>query len=171
MKTLKIVGAVALLVTLAMAQGSKTGPTDVLRTVEARKSLTSFGAALRLGGLTVILRGQGPFTVIAPADAAFAGLPKDEMQKLMTSPAAMSVLLAHYVVRGYVASNDAASLSSARTLMGATLRADSRNGDITVNGAKIVEADIRCTNGVIHVVDHFDPSLVREAVAIAGPPR
>jgi transforming growth factor-beta-induced protein len=170
MRTLKIVGAVAMFVTLAMAQESKSpGPTDVLRTVQSHKSLTSFGVALRLGGLTATLRGEGPFTVIAPADGAFASLPKDEMQKLMTSPAAMSVLLAHYVVHGYVASNDATSLSSARTLMGATLRADSRNGDVRVNGAKIVEGDIRCTNGVIHVVDHFDAGLVREAVAIASP--
>jgi uncharacterized surface protein with fasciclin (FAS1) repeats len=170
MKMLKIAGAVALFATMATAQGSKTaGPSDVLSTVQASKSLTSFGAALRIGGLVTTLRGQGPFTVIAPADGAFASLPKDEMQKLKASPAAMSFLLARYVVHGDIASSDTALLSSARTLMGVTLRADHHDGELRINGAKIVQGDIRCANGVIHVVDHFDPGLVRDALAIASP--
>jgi uncharacterized surface protein with fasciclin (FAS1) repeats len=170
MRTLKIFGTVALLTIMAMAQGRKTmGAADILSTVQAKKSLTSFDSALRLGGMTGTLRGKGPFTVIAPADGAFANLAKDDMQKLMTSPIAMNALLARYVVYGNIASNDAASLSSARTLMGATLRADGHNGDLRINGAKVVEGDIRCANGVVHIVDHFDPSLVREALALAGP--
>jgi uncharacterized surface protein with fasciclin (FAS1) repeats len=170
MRTLKIVGTVALLTVMAMAQVRRTmSAADVLSTVQGKKSLGLFGTAVRLGGMTETLRGVGPFTVIAPADGAFAGLPKDDMRKLMTSPVAMNALLAHYIVHGKIASNDAAGLSSARTLMGATLRADDHNGNLRVNGARIVEGDIRCVNGVVHIVDRFDPGLVREAVAMAGP--
>jgi uncharacterized surface protein with fasciclin (FAS1) repeats len=170
MRALKIVGIFALLAIMATAQGRKSiAAGDVVSILQTKKSLGLFGTAVRLGGMTETLRGVGPFTVIAPADGAFAGLPKDDMRKLMTSPVAMNALLAHYVVHGKIASNDAAGLSSARTLMGATLRAEGHNGNLRLNGARIVEGDIRCANGVVHIVDRFDPGLVREAVAMAGP--
>jgi len=170
MRMLKTIAAVALFATLAAAQHSKAaGPADVLSTVEAHKSLTMFRTSLISSGVASMLRSDGPFTVIAPTDQAFANVPKDEMQKLLTHPAAMNFLLARYVVRGNIASRDAAGFSSAKTLMGVNLRSENPNGELTVNGAKIVEGDIRCANGVVHVVNSIDFSLVREAIAIASP--
>ncbi|MGH9497194.1 MAG: fasciclin domain-containing protein [Candidatus Sulfotelmatobacter sp.] len=78
----------------------------------------------------------------------------------------MNVLLAHYVVRCDIASNNGVGLSSAKTPIGVKLRSDRHNGELFVNGAKIVKGDLHCSNGVIHVVDRFDPSLVREALTI-----
>lgn len=169
MRTLKIIGTVILSAVTAMAQESKTvAAGDVLSVLQARKSLTSFDTALRLSGVNQTLRGAGPFTVIAPSDGAFTTLSKDDLRKLMTTPIAMHVLLEHYVVRGKFASNDSAGLSSARTLMGVVLRSESHNGELRINGAKIVDGDIRCANGVVQIVDYLDPGLVREALAMAG---
>jgi uncharacterized surface protein with fasciclin (FAS1) repeats len=155
-----------------MAQGSKpAGTADVLHTVQGLKSIAMFDMALRSSGWTGELRGQGPFTVIAPRNDAFSSLPKDDMQKLLTSPAAMNLLLAHYIVRGSIASNNAAGLLSAKTLIGVKLRAESQRGELVINGAQIVEGDIHCTNGIIHVVNGLDPGLVREALAMVEAPK
>ena len=169
MRMLKTIAAIALFAVLAAAQQSKAaGPADVLSTVEAHRSLAMFRASLVSSGVASMLRSKGPFTVIAPSDQAFANLPKDEMHQLMTHPAAMNLLLTRYVVRGNIASTNASGFSSAKTLMGVNLRDDNHAGELRVNGAKIVEGDLLCSNGVVHVVNSIDFGLVREALAVAS---
>ncbi len=110
-----------------------------------------------------MLREEGPLTVFALSNRAFANLPKEDRETLLTDRAAMHFLLAHYIVRGLISTGD--SLLSARTLVGVKLRTDIRSEGSYVNGAKLNQADILCANGVIQVLDSFDPGLVHDAVA------
>jgi uncharacterized surface protein with fasciclin (FAS1) repeats len=140
---------------------------DLLTVAEANHSLSMFVAAAQFSGLAKMLRNEGPLTVFALNNQAFANLPKDDLEALLTNRAAMHFLLAHYVTHGNIVKDDAASLLSARTIVGVKLRTDIRSEGSYVNGAKLSEGDIPCTNGMIHVLNSFDPGLVHDAVALA----
>ena len=133
---------------------------------EAQGSLNMFVTAVQSSGMAKMLRDEGPFTVFAPSDRAFFNLSKEDRERLETDHLAMHMLLSRYIVRGTVA-GDAASLSSARTLMGVKLRTDEHQGTLYVNGSTLARAEIACGKGTLRVVDRFDPELVREAVAAA----
>jgi uncharacterized surface protein with fasciclin (FAS1) repeats len=140
---------------------------DLLTTVRADRSLGFFDSAITSSGMAKMLNEKGPFTVFALSDHAFANLSKDDLGTLLANPSVMHVLLAHYIVRGAITKDDTASLLSAKTLAGVDLRTDVRSEGTYVNGAKLSQSEIRCTNGMIHVLDSLDPGLVHDAVALA----
>lgn len=140
---------------------------DLLTVVQANHSLSMFVAAVRFSGMAKVLRDEAPLTVYALSNQAFANLPHDDLEALLANPAAMNILLAHYIARGSIRNDDTPSLLSARTLPGVKLRTDIRSEGSYVNGAKLSQLDLRCTNGRLHVLDAFDPRLVRDAVALA----
>jgi len=98
------------------------------------------------------LQGPGPFTVFAPTDEAFAKLPEGTVEALLKDKEKLTKILTYHVVKGNVTSKDAAKLNSAGTLQGAILRIDASEG-VRVNDAKVVTADLRASNGIIHVID------------------
>lgn len=129
---------------------------DVVDTAVAAGQFKTLAAALTAAGLVDTLRGPGPFTVFAPTDAAFAKLPAGTVDTLLKpeNKAKLVSVLTYHVVPGRVASAAlAGKVTDAKTVEGRTVKIDAAHGGVTVNGAKVVMADVAATNGVIHVID------------------
>ena len=128
---------------------------DIVDTAVAAGSFTTLVAAVQAAGLVETLKGAGPFTVFAPSDDAFAALPAgtvDELVKPENKEKLTAILLLH-VLPGAIKSTDIAGTQvEAVTAGGKTVHVDGTDG-VTVDGAKVVTADIICSNGVIHVID------------------
>jgi len=170
MRTLRIFPVFALVVVSAIAQDRPRKLTsdgqDLLSIAQTDHSLGMFVAAVHSSGLAKVLREDGSLTVFAPSNQAFAGLHKDQLDSLLAHPSAMHLLLSRYIVRGTALPDDAARLSSARTLAGVKLRVDVRSEVAYVNGAKLSHEPVRCANGVIYILNTVDPGLVRQALAV-----
>lgn len=109
-------------------------------------------AAVQAAGLEDTLRGDGPFTVFAPTDAAFAALPEGTLDALLADPEALTAILTYHVVPGAVTSGDLSDGMEAETVNGQSVTIGV--GDtVTVDDATVVTADIEASNGVIHVID------------------
>jgi uncharacterized surface protein with fasciclin (FAS1) repeats len=128
---------------------------DIVDTAIAAGSFTTLVAAVGAAGLADTLKGEGPFTVFAPTDTAFAALPAgtvDDLVKPENKDKLTAILLLH-VLPGAVRADDVTGkVLDPATVGGATVHVDGTDG-VTVNGARVVTADITCTNGVIHVID------------------
>jgi uncharacterized surface protein with fasciclin (FAS1) repeats len=111
-------------------------------------------AAVTAAGLAETLQGEGPFTVFAPTDAAFAALPEGTVEALLEDPAGdLTKILLYHVVAGKVLSSDLSDGLTAETMQGASITVGITDGVVTINGATVVAADIEASNGVIHVID------------------
>lgn len=109
-------------------------------------------AAVTAAGLVDTLNGAGPFTVFAPSDDAFAKLPAGTVDDLLKDKDGLTKILTYHVVPGKVMAKDVMTMTSAKTVQGGDVAIDATNG-VMVNNAKVVKADIECSNGVIHVID------------------
>ena len=128
---------------------------DIVDTAIAAGSFSTLVAAVQAAGLVETLKGEGPFTVFAPSDDAFAALPAGTVEDLIKpeNKDKLSAILLLHVLPGAVKSTDVAGKKiDATTAGGSTVAVDGTHG-VTVNGAKVVTADIACTNGIIHVID------------------
>ena len=128
---------------------------DIVDTAVAAGSFNTLVAAVTAAGLVETLKGAGPFTVFAPTDDAFAKLPAGTVDDLVKpeNKAKLTAILTGHVLSGKVMAADVSGQKmSPASVSGATLDVDGTNG-VTVSGAKVVTADIECTNGVIHVID------------------
>jgi len=125
---------------------------DIVDTAVAAGSFKTLATALEAAGLVDTLKGAGPFTVFAPTDEAFAKLPAGTLDSLLQDKAKLTKILTYHVVPGKVTSSDVAKATSATTVEGGSLSIDAKDG-VKVNGAKVVQADILASNGVIHVID------------------
>ncbi len=126
--------------------------TDIVDTAAGADDFKTLVAAVKAAGLVDALKGKGPFTVFAPTDEAFAKLPKGTVEALLKDKEKLAKILTYHVVKGNVTSKDVAKLNSAGSLQGAFLRIDASKG-VRVNDAKVITADLRASNGVIHVID------------------
>ena len=109
-------------------------------------------AAVQAAGLVDTLNGEGPFTVFAPTDEAFAKLPAGTVEGLLGNPEELKKILTYHVVAGKVMAADVMGLHSATTVEGGNLSIDTSNG-VKINDSMVVTPDIECSNGVIHVID------------------
>jgi len=125
---------------------------DIVDTAVDAGSFTTLVAAVEAAGLVETLKGDGPFTVFAPTDDAFAALPEGTVEGLLADPEALAAILTYHVVAGKVMSTDLSDGMMAPTVNGAEITIGTMGG-VTVNGANVVTADIEATNGVIHVID------------------
>jgi len=128
---------------------------DIVDTAVAAGSFTTLVAAVTAAGLVDTLKGPGPFTVFAPSDDAFARLPAGTVEDLVKpeNKDKLTAILTLHVLSGAVHAADIAGKTlSPASVNGEALTVDGTDG-VTVNGAKVVSADIACTNGVIHVID------------------
>lgn len=127
---------------------------DIVDTAVAAGTFNTLAAALTAAGLVETLKGEGPFTVFAPTDAAFAALPAGTVEDLLKpeNKDKLIAILTYHVVAGKVMSTDLTEGMMAKTVQGgeATITLD---GGAKVDGAVISTADIEATNGVIHVID------------------
>ena len=126
----------------------------IVETAVAAGSFNTLVAAVKAAGLVETLSGPGPFTVFAPTDAAFAKIPADTIQALLKPEAQDKLIgiLTYHVVAGKVMAADVMKLTSAQTVQGQSIAIDTADG-VKVDGANVVQTDIVCDNGVIHVID------------------
>ena len=129
-------------------------------------TFTTLVAAVKAAGLAETLQGTGPFTVFAPADAAFAKLPAGTVEALLADKEKLTSILTYHVVSGKVLAGDIVTANGATptTVNGLPLDIVVRDGKVFVNGAQVVTADIVASNGVIHVID----SVLLPAAAPVG---
>ena len=96
---------------------------------------------------------RGPFTVFAPTDEAFAKLPEGTVEGLLANPEKLKQILLYHVVAGKVSSTQVVSLDRATTVQGSDVTIKVVNGQVMINDAKVIQADVETSNGVIHVID------------------
>ncbi|MFT6925305.1 MAG: putative surface protein with fasciclin (FAS1) repeats [Psychromonas sp.] len=128
---------------------------DIVDVAVENGSFTTLAAALTAAGLVDTLKGEGPFTVFAPTDEAFAKLPEGtvEMLLLPENKAQLVSVLTYHVVAGKVMAADVMKMDSAATLQGQNVMIKIMDGNVMINDAKVVTADVEASNGVIHVID------------------
>jgi len=124
---------------------------DIVDTAVAAGNFKTLAAALQAAGLIDTLKGKGPFTVFAPTDAAFAKIPKDQLDALLKDKAALTKVLTYHVVAGKVMAKDVKA-GKVKTVQGSELTIATAGG-VMVDGAKVTATDIAADNGVIHVID------------------
>ena len=128
---------------------------DIVDTAVAAGAFTTLVAAVTAAGLGDTLKSAGPFTVFAPSDEAFAALPAGTVEDLVkpeNKDKLTAILLLHVLPGQVMAADVTGKVMDAATAGGATVHVNGTDG-VTVDGAKVVTADIACTNGVIHVID------------------
>jgi uncharacterized surface protein with fasciclin (FAS1) repeats len=126
---------------------------DIVDTAVGAKDFSTLVTAVKAADLVSALKGEGPFTVFAPTNEAFAKVPKDQLDALLGDKAALTQVLTYHVVPGKVMAADVVKITEAETLQGQPLKIAVEDGKVTVNGVNVVKTDIDCTNGVIHVID------------------
>ncbi len=131
---------------------ARTAKVDLVDTAVAAGSFKTLAAALQAADLVGTLKGEGPFTVFAPTDEAFAKLPAGTVEALLKDIPKLRAILTYHVVAGKVSSDQVVKLSSARTLQGQDLAITTAKG-VKVGPATVTKADIAASNGVIHVID------------------
>ena len=135
--------------------GAAAAPADIVDTAVAAGDFTTLAAALEAAGLVETLKGEGPYTVFAPTDEAFAALPAGTVDDLLLpeNKDELTDILTYHVVEGNVLSTDLSDGQTATTLQGGDVTIGVMDGTVTVNGATVTAADIEASNGTIHVID------------------
>ncbi|MEM1089229.1 MAG: fasciclin domain-containing protein [Pseudomonadota bacterium] len=128
---------------------------DIVDTAVAAGSFETLAAALTAAGLVDVLKGDGPFTVFAPTDAAFAALPAGTVETLLKPENIdqLKAVLTYHVVAGKVKAADVVNLTEATTVQGSPVSIAVEGGTVKVNQATVTATDIMASNGVIHVID------------------
>ena len=139
----------AAVVSLSMISAANAA--DIVDTAVAAGNFKTLATALTAAGLIDTLKGKGPFTVFAPTDAAFAKVPKDQLDALLKDKAKLTSVLTYHVVPGKVMSKDVQA-GMVKTVQGSSLNISTMGG-VMVDGAKVTAVDIIADNGVIHVSD------------------
>lgn len=133
--------------------GKDAGSTgDIVEVAMAAGSFETLVTALQAAGLVETLQGEGPFTVFAPTDEAFAKIPEADLDALLADKEALTAVLTYHVVPGKVMAADVAQLDTAVTVEGSSITIDTSDG-VKVDEATVVKTDIEASNGVIHVID------------------
>ena len=128
---------------------------DVVDTAVAAGDFTTLVTAIKAADLVETLKDEGPFTVFAPTDEAFAKLPSGTVENLLKpeNKQKLASILTYHVVPGKVMASKVVNLSHAKTVNGQSLMIKTSYGVVTVNNARVIKTDIDCSNGVIHVID------------------
>ena len=151
-----VVAALACSVGLkAAVAGCGTCDKTVVENAVANDDFKTLVAAVKAADLVKTLSGKGPFTVFAPTNKAFANLPQGTVEDLLKpeNKKKLAAILTYHVVAGKVMAKDVVKLSEAKTVQGSKVKISVKDGVVSIDGAKVVKADIPCKNGVIHVID------------------
>ena len=147
------VAAVVLAATVPVtATAGDMAKKDSVDTAASAGDFNTLVTAIQEAGLVETLKGEGPFTVFAPTDEAFAKIPEDQLNALLADKEQLTAVLTYHVVAGKVMAADVAGLESATTVEGQDIRIDTSDG-VKVNDANVIKTDIVASNGVIHVID------------------
>ena len=140
-----------LALTLGLGTALAAQAKDIVDTAVAAGKFNTLATALKAAGLVDTLKGPGPFTVFAPTDEAFAKIPKADLDALLKDKAKLTAVLTYHVVPGKVMAKDVKA-GKVKTVQGSELTLGTTGG-VTVDAAKVVQADVVASNGVIHVID------------------
>lgn len=145
-------------VSLGCASASAEKPaakSDIVDTAVAAGSFKTLVAAVKAADLVATLKSEGPFTVFAPTDDAFAKLPAGTVEGLLKpeAKAKLAAVLTYHVVAGKMMSGDVVKAKELKTVQGQSLKVEVKDGKVYIDGAKITTVDIETSNGVIHVID------------------
>lgn len=145
----------AAMLALAGISPVRAADKDIVDTAVAAGSFKTLAAALEAGGLIGALKGDGPFTVFAPTDEAFAKLPKGTVETLLKpeNKDQLVAILTYHVVSGKVPASAVVNLTNATTLNGQRVDIKVSDAGVNVDAAKVTATDIECSNGIIHVID------------------
>ena len=145
---------VAALVAVALVPSNvEAQDADIVAVAQAAGGFETLLAAATAADLVSVLQGEGPFTVFAPTDEAFAAIPEADLQALLANKEALQQVLLYHVVPGKVAAADVVNLTEAATAAGQNVSIEVMNGSVKVNDANVVATDIEASNGIIHVID------------------
>jgi uncharacterized surface protein with fasciclin (FAS1) repeats len=135
---------------------------DIVTVASNAGTFNTLVAAVKAAGLADILQNDGPFTVFAPTDAAFAKLPRGAIEALLADNDKLKAVLTYHVVPGSLMASDIVKMGAGEieTVHGAPVQVTLRDGKVFVDGAKVVSTNIIASNGIIHVID---------AVIVPGP--
>jgi uncharacterized surface protein with fasciclin (FAS1) repeats len=160
MKSHRILGTAAVALALTAVSyappasaGAPAGKLDIVNTAKQAGSFNTLLAALKATDLTKTLRGDGPFTVFAPTDEAFAKLPAGTLESLLADPEALTQILLYHVVPGTYAAADVVGATSLAAANGLSLSISVVGSQVKVNDATVVATDVLAKNGIIHVID------------------
>ena len=153
-KTLMI-AAVALMTLSIGGMSARAAEKDIVDTAVAAGQFKTLASALQAAGLVDTLKGDGPFTVFAPTDEAFAKLPKGTVENLLKpeNKDQLVSILTYHVVPGKVQAADVVKMDEAKTVNGEMVDIEVKGDTAMVNDAKVTKTDIAASNGVIHVID------------------
>jgi transforming growth factor-beta-induced protein len=128
---------------------------DIVDTAVGADAFSTLVAAVKAAGLVETLKGDGPFTVFAPTNEAFAKLPEGTVESLLKpeNKDKLVAVLTYHVVPGKVMAADVVKLKNAKTVQGGEVDIVVADGKVKVDNANVVKTDIECSNGVIHVID------------------
>ena len=153
---LKVIGTltVALLTSTAYAGNTKASP-DIVDVAVKAESFKTLVAAVKAAGLVDTLKAEGPYTVFAPTDEAFAKLPEGTVASLLKpeNKQKLTEILTYHVIPAKVMAKDVKK-GQVKTVNGKEVKIDITDHGVSVNKAKVVKTDIAASNGVIHVIDH-----------------
>lgn len=133
----------------------KSSTPDIVDTAVKAGKFNTLVAAVKAAGLVDTLKGEGPFTVFAPTDEAFAKLPSCTVDSLLKpeNKDKLVAILTYHVVPGKVMAKDVVNLTEAKTVQGSAVKIKVHGGKVSIDGANVVKTDIETSNGVIHVID------------------
>ena len=146
---------------MALALSSWAGPAqaqddeDIVGVAIGAGTFNTLVAAVQAADLVDALKGEGPLTVFAPTDEAFAALPEGTVESLLLpeNKELLTSILLYHVVSGSVLAADVVGLDSATTLNGASIDISVSDSGVMINNATVVQADVTASNGVIHIID------------------
>lgn len=131
----------------------EAGSADIVATASSAGSFNTLVAAVQAADLVETLQSDGPYTVFAPTDDAFAKLPAGTVESLLANPDKLREILLYHVVPGKVMAADVVGLSSAKTAQGSEVAIKLDDGSVRIDNALVTATDIETSNGVIHVID------------------
>ncbi|AWM86985.1 fasciclin domain-containing protein [Microvirga sp. 17 mud 1-3] len=147
---------IAYAMTAMLAAATPAAAADIVETAVSNGNFKTLTAALQAAGLVDTLKGKGPYTVFAPTDEAFKKLPAGTVENLLKpeNKAQLQKVLTYHVVAGNVMSGDLkGKTTDAKTVEGSPVRVDASGSTVKVNDATVTKADVKASNGVIHVID------------------
>ncbi|MGB7301194.1 MAG: fasciclin domain-containing protein [Burkholderiaceae bacterium] len=137
---------------LAVGLSAQAWAADIVDTAVSAGSFNTLVTAVKAAGLVDTLKGEGPFTVFAPTDEAFAKIPKDQLEALLKDKEKLTAILTYHVVKGKVMAADVKT-GDVPTVQGSSLMVKAADGKVSIDGANVIKTDIGASNGVIHVID------------------
>ena len=152
MKFSKYVATLGIIATTAVATATMAAEKDIVDTASSAGSFNTLVVAIQKAGLVETLKGDGPFTVFAPTDAAFAKIPQSQLEAILADKAILTKILTYHVVAGKVMAADVKA-GPAKSVEGDNITITIGNGGVMVDKAHVIKTDIVASNGVIHVID------------------